>query len=155
MTFERNFDMIGMKLKEVTIEHWIEKAKQIAIAAHEGQTRNNGEPYITHPAAVAAAVELRLQPIAWLHDVVEDSAVTLNDLKQEGFPSYIIVAIDLLTHKNNEPNMSYWANIATNLDALEVKKKDIAHNMGSNPSEHAKRKYAKALVFFAQKSGVA
>ena len=140
-----------MKLEDATIEHWINRMREIATAAHEGQTRRGGEPYITHPEAVAAMVEDRLKPIALGHDLIEDTKVTLDDLKKEGFPSYILDAVDLLTHKDKEPNVTYWARIATNPDALEVKKKDIAHNLGSNPSEHAKQKYAKAIEFFKQK----
>ena len=140
-----------MNISEIMEDDWIQLAKAIATAAHEGQKRNGGEPYITHPAAIASALEPRLQPIGWLHDTVEDTKVTLDDLKKEGFPSYIIDAVDLLTHKKGDSNVVYWGKIAANPDAVEVKKKDIAHNLGSNPSEHAKQKYAKAIEFFKQK----
>ena len=76
-----------MKLSEQTPEFWIVKAKEIATEAHEGQKRSDGKPYITHPARVAAAVKDRLKPIAWLHDVVEDTRVTLDDLKKWDFPA--------------------------------------------------------------------
>jgi (p)ppGpp synthase/HD superfamily hydrolase len=65
-----------------------------------GQKRTNGSSYIKHPARVAAKVEDRLKPIAWLHDVVEDTKVTMEDLRVEGFPTYILDAVDVLTHKN-------------------------------------------------------
>lgn len=137
-----------MKLVEQTIDHWIELARQIATQAHEGQTRNGGEPYITHSEAVANVVEDRLKPIAWLHDVIEDTNVTLENLKQAGFPSYIVNAVDLLTHRDKEPNVVYWRKMLVNPDAVIVKIADIKHNLSSNPSIHSKEKYIKALAVF-------
>jgi (p)ppGpp synthase/HD superfamily hydrolase len=137
-----------MNLADQTLEYWIKRSVEIAYAAHEGQTRNDGTPYIKHPFRVADNVEDRLKPIAYLHDVVEDTRVTLEDLKKEGFPYYIIDAVDLLTHRKGESNVAYWTKIKTNPDALTVKLMDIRDNMNSNPSEYAKKKYEKALNFF-------
>lgn len=137
-----------MKMSELPIEVWIEKMRNIAHAAHHGQKRNDGRPYIEHPERVAAAVEDRLKPIALGHDLIEDTKVTLKDLKRVGFPSYIIDAIDLLTHRKNEPNLSYWGKIKTNSDAKTVKLVDINDNVNDAPSEHARHKYARALSFF-------
>jgi (p)ppGpp synthase/HD superfamily hydrolase len=121
----------------------------VANLAHHGQLRKDGRtPYIKHPARVADAVEDRLKPIAWLHDVVEDTKITLEDLKSYGFPAYIIEAVDVLTHKNREPNVIYWGRIKENPDALAVKLADINDNVNDSPSEHAKQKYARALAFF-------
>ena len=137
-----------MKLSDQTLDHWIRRAQEIATMAHEGQKRTDGSPYIKHPARVASAVEDRLKPIAWLHDVVEDTRVTLENLKAEGFPLYIIEAVDLLTHRKGEPNLSYWGKIKTNSDALAVKLADINDNVNDTPSEYAKQKYGRALSFF-------
>lgn len=137
-----------MKLSDQTLDHWIRRAQEIATAAHEGQKRTDGSTYIKHPARVADAVEARLKPIAWLHDVVEDTRVTLDDLKAEGFPLYIIEAVDLLTHRKGEPNLSYWGKIKANPDALAVKLADINDNVNDTPSEYAKQKYGRALSFF-------
>lgn len=132
-------------------DRWIEKAKEIATHAHAGQFRRDGTtPYITHPEAVAASVEDRLKPIAYLHDVPEDTETTIEDLKREGFPDYIIAAVTLLTHKDGQSNMKYWHEILTNADAVKVKIADIKHNLSCNPSEHAKEKYARALTLFAE-----
>jgi len=74
------------------------KAIEIAYEAHEGQTRWSGEPYITHPEAVAAAVITEDEKIvAWLHDVVEDTNVTLEDLMGEGFSGDVIDGVDAMT----------------------------------------------------------
>lgn len=137
-----------MKLSEQNIEFWIAKAQEIATQAHEGQKRSDGKPYITHPTRVAAAVEDRLKPIAWLHDVVEDTRVTLQDLRAIGFPTYILTAVDLLTHRKSEPNLVYWGKIKENPDALAVKLADINDNVNDTPSEYAQHKYARALSFF-------
>ena len=123
---------------------------EIAGFAHEGQTRNDGSPYIEHPMRVAMAVEDRLKPIAYLHDVVEDTKVTLEDLKVAGFPSYVIETVDVLTHKNKEPNLDYWARIKANPDAKAVKLADINDNLNDKPSERARNKYDLALKFFAE-----
>ena len=129
---------------------WIRKAQIIALAIHEDQKRSDGRPYVEHLAQVAAKVNDRLKPIAWLHDTIEDhpDKISLDDLRKEGFPSYIVDAVDLLTHKKGVSNMEYWKQILTNQDAVAVKLRDIEDNMGDNPSEHAKIKYAKALDLF-------
>jgi (p)ppGpp synthase/HD superfamily hydrolase len=137
-----------MKIKDVTLEGWVRRAQEIATVAHESQKRNDGSPYIKHPTRVANAVEDRLKPIAWLHDVVEDTPTTLENLKAEGFPSYIIEAVDLLTHRKGEPNLSYWGKIKTNSDALAVKLADINDNVNDTPSEYSRQKYGLALSFF-------
>lgn len=141
-----------MKLTEQTLEHWTELAKQVATRIHEGQRRTNGGPYIDHPARVAEKVEPRLKPIAWLHDTVEDhpDKISIEDLKGMGFPSYIIDAVDLLTHRKGDTNMAYWKKIATNPDAVAVKLKDIEDNLGGNPTEYQIQKYGRALDLFKQ-----
>lgn len=129
----------------------IDQARNVAEAAHRGQTRRDGGDYFTaHVEPVAASVEDKLKPIAYLHDVVEDTDITLEDLKQAGFPEYVITAVDVLTHKNNEPNVSYWTRIAQNKDAAAVKLADIKNNLSGVPSDRQKSKYEQALQLFAR-----
>lgn len=137
-----------MESNKNTLQYWINRAQQIATEAHKGQTRRGGDPYITHPTRIAAKAEDRLKPIAFLHDVPEESDVTLQDLEKDGFPSYIIKAVDLLTHKEGDSNAVYWKKILTNQDAIKIKLLDIEDNLASNPSDHAKQKYARALELF-------
>lgn len=142
-----------MKSNEKTLEYWIQQAQEIATRAHRGQFRNdNTTPYINHPIRVSVAVEDRLKPIALLHDSIEDSdgKVTLDTLREYGFPQYIITAVNLLTHKHGDSNMVYWKNILTNEDASKVKIADIRDNLGDSPSEYAKQKYVRALELFKQ-----
>jgi len=133
------------------IDALIKAMREIAIAAHLGQFRKNGKtPYINHVEAVAEMVEDRLKPIALGHDLLEDTEITLKDLKNVGFPEYILNAIDLLTHRNSEPNTSYWNKISKNPDATAVKIADIKHNLSDDPSPKQIDKYSKALSFFSR-----
>lgn len=141
-----------MNFNNQPISYWIELAEKVATRIHANDTRNDGSPYIRHCWRVAMAVEDRLKPIAWLHDTVEDhpDKITIQDLRDMHFPEYIVVGVELLTHLKGVPNMEYWAKIKENLDALEVKRKDINDNVNDHPSEKARQKYALALQFFNQ-----
>ena len=134
-----------MEMTEKQLQTVIEQAKNVAEAAHRGATRNDGKtPYFTHVEAVADAVEPRLKPIALLHDVVEDSDITIEDLKNAGFPPYVLEAVELLTHRNNEPNVSYWAKIA------KIKIADMKNNLSDSPGDRQREKYMKGLALFAK-----
>lgn len=139
-----------MKLQETTIQHWIELAKSIATEVHKDQKRRGGEPYINHLRRVANGVSDRLKPIAWLHDSVEDhpDKISLADLRNHGFPSYVIRGVDLMTHKEGKTNLQYWQEMLVSDDAVQVKLVDIQDNLSSQPSDHAKQKYARAIEFF-------
>ena len=142
--------VIIVNLADQTLDYWINTMRQIAITAHTGQFRNDKKtPYITHILGVADAVEPRLKPIALGHDLLEDTKITLDDLKKAGFPKYILDAIDLLTHRNNEPNITYWKKILNNPDASTVKVADIKYNLNDSPSDRQKQKYQQALQLFA------
>ena len=134
-----------------TLDYWINLAKQIANDSHKNQFRRDGvTPYIIHVDGVAQQVEPRLKPIAYLHDVVEDTKTTLQDLINAGFPSYITDAVNLLTHRSSDPDIIYWKGILTNPDAAEVKVVDINYNLNDNPSQNQINKYNRALEIFAQ-----
>ena len=106
------------------------RAASVAMAAHLGQTRRDGKtPYITHPKAVADLVEGDdAKMVALLHDVVEDTVVTMDDLK-EFFPENICQAIDAMSHRENESYLNYVLRLCKNDLARKVKFADIAHNM--------------------------
>jgi (p)ppGpp synthase/HD superfamily hydrolase len=115
-------------------------AESFARAAHDGQFDKVGADYIHHPAAVAANVE-RLGgtatqiAAAWLHDVVEDTSVTADDLAEQ-FPAAIVEAVVAVTKVDGESTAGYFARVAANPDAVVVKVADLAHN--TEPSRVAK-----------------
>lgn len=135
------------------------KAMRIAYAAHHGQFDYNGIPYIFHPIHLAEQMDDEASCCAaLLHDVVEDTDVTLEDLRKD-FPEEIIQIVKLLTHDGNAEydNMDYFdyvRQIKTHPIARKVKLADIAHNsdqtrcVGSDLTEEKlaywKAKYEKA-----------
>ena len=104
-------------------------ARAIAERAHAGQVDKAGKPYIGHPAHVAVSVEGdKAKAVAWLHDVVEDTPMTLDDLRAAGIDDEVLAALELLTHDKTVPYMEYVAAIRENDLARTVKLADLAHN---------------------------
>ena len=109
------------------------KAMRFAYNAHHGQLDYNGIPYIFHPIHLAEAMEDEISCCtALLHDVVEDTAVTLEELSRE-FPPEVVEAVALLTHDDSEEHSqeAYWnyiRRIREHPVAKKVKLADIAHN---------------------------
>lgn len=109
----------------------LDKAIKIAVEAHSGQKTLNGEPYILHPLHLMSKMENEDDRIvAVLHDVLEDSNVTLLDLKHEGFSLYQLDALVALNHLPGEPYLKkYIERVAGNLLATNTKIEDLKHNM--------------------------
>ena len=104
------------------------KAMKIAYAAHHGQLDYNGIPYIFHPMHLAEQMDEEISCcVALLHDVVEDTDVTMEELATE-FPPDAIDALKLLTHDDGVEYFSYVRAIKSNPIAQKVKLADIAHN---------------------------
>ena len=81
----------------------LERAIQLAVQAHGGQTDKAGQSYVLHPLRVMLRMETDLERIvAVLHDVVEDSTLTLTDLERAGFPKEVLDAVDCLTKREAE-----------------------------------------------------
>lgn len=107
----------------------IEKALRIAAQAHEGQVDKQGLPYIHHPLRVMAAVEgSEAKVVAVLHDVIEDSEVTEEDLRREGFGEPILAALACLTHRDGESYAEYVVRCKGNEIARRVKLADLEDN---------------------------
>ncbi len=107
----------------------VELAKNIAKKAHEGQEDKSGKDYIYHPLTIASYMKTDDEKIAaLLHDVVEDSAITLNDLVQYGFSNDVIKAVDVLTKKEGQPYDKYIEILKTSTIAIKVKIADLTHN---------------------------
>lgn len=135
-------------------------ALKIAIIAHDGQKDRGGHPYILHPITVSEnCITAKAKIVALLHDVIEDSFMTIDDLKKEINDEDIIIAVDLLTKKTQKLNdfdyVNYLYNIKNNKLAREVKISDIRHNMNLSrlsysptPNDYKRQnKYKKSLDF--------
>lgn len=131
------------------------KAMNICFQAHKDQFDKSGVPYVFHPIHLAEQMTDEATTIvALLHDVVEDSGMTLDELKAEGFPPEVIRAVEKMTHDPKVPYMDYIAAIAEDPIAREVKLADLRHNSDitrlSNVTEwdHRRReKYLRAIKF--------
>jgi len=126
-----------------------ELAEEIARRAHAGQFRRDGRtPYIAHPAGVAAKVgnnEIRLA-VAWLHDVLEDTAETPATLAAAGMTAEVIEAVLCLTKQPEDSYEVYLLGVLNNPLARAVKIADMLHNLSDHPTPKQIRKYAGALL---------
>lgn len=110
-----------------------ERALMLCIDAHfKTRRRFNAEPYSNHPMAVCRMVSgmgVEYEIVALLHDIVEDTDVTLEGLRLFGFQDYIIEAIDAISQRQNESNMDYIKRCNKNKIARIVKVADMMHNL--------------------------
>lgn len=121
------------------------KALIFATKAHAGQKRRNGNNYIIHPIRVSQEVETEYQRVcALLHDVVEDTDVTLDQIRNE-IGMEVAETVDCLTHRKGESYDDYITRVLTDRDAVAVKIADICDNLSDSPSENAINKSARAL----------
>ena len=108
----------------------IEKAIEIAARAHAGQVDKAGAPYIFHPLRLMLAVNGEYERMAAvLHDVVEDTPLTFDDLAREGFPALVIDAVRALTKHQGESRIDAAHRAAANPLARRVKLADVGDNM--------------------------
>lgn len=108
----------------------IEDAITLALDAHRGQTQKDGSPYILHPLTLMTRLRDPLQQmVAVLHDVVEDTPVTLVQLREQGYPAEAVNAVDALTRRPDESYSNFIQRIKLNPIARQVKLADIEHNM--------------------------
>lgn len=118
-------------LRELTEKYKAYKAYKIARKAHEGQIDKGGKPYINHPLTVAKNVKGHEEKIvALLHDVVEDSSYSLEDIKSFGFSENVVKSIECLTRDKDkdEDYDNYIERILSNPIAVKVKIADMEHN---------------------------
>ena len=110
----------------------IEDIIRIAVAAHDGQKDMVGNPAILHVLAVGLMGKtLDEKKTGILHDVVEDSDVTLSDLREKGVEEGVLEAVDLLTHRDETSYEDYVKRIVLsgNQTAIQVKLNDLHHNL--------------------------
>ena len=105
------------------------KAMRLCFDAHKDQTDRSGLPYVFHPFHVAEQMpDEETTIVALLHDVVEDTSYTLDDLRAMRFEKEVLDALALMTHDRNVPYMEYVAKLSGNEIARTVKLADIRHN---------------------------
>ena len=108
----------------------IETSLHIALRAYAGKTDKAGREYILHPLRVMAKMETDLErSAALLHDVIEDSEITAEDLLAAGIPAEVVEAVQFLTKRENEEYQDFVARAKKNKLAANVKIADIEDNI--------------------------
>ena len=109
------------------------KAMILAAKGHMGQVDKGGHPYILHPTRVMLSCKtVEEKTVAMLHDLLEDTAYTEDDLREEGFPAEIIEAVVCLTKTEGEEYADYVERVCQNKLAARVKLADLKDNMDLN-----------------------
>lgn len=137
----------------------LNNAIALARKAHDRQLDKGGQPYINHPLRVMNNMEtVEEKIVAVLHDAVEDSDLTLEDLKVAGFSDLIIEAIDAITKQEGEKRKDYLRRVMNNPLALRVKIADMSDNADisriPNPTERDRERiriYKKNIVKLQKK----
>lgn len=123
--------------------------QSIATNAHAKQTRRDGvTKYITHPAKVVDLVgddDERLQCVAWLHDVIEDTDLNADDLLKCGVPHDVVQSVEILAKKEGDNYHDYLERVNGNYSAKMVKIADMVANLTDKPTPKQVRKYTKGL----------
>ncbi len=108
----------------------LEKAIEIAVEAHRGQIDKAGKIYILHPMRVMLRGKNETEQIVGiLHDVVEDTPITIEMLRKEGFSETVLAALECVTKQKNESYGHFIERILQNPLATQVKLYDIEDNM--------------------------
>ena len=141
-----------------TEQSMVDLALSIARKAHEGQLDKAGVDYIEHPIYVASQVDTEEEKaVALLHDVIEDSPVSAEELLQAGLPETVVTAVQVLTKKKEQDYQTYLETVKKNPLARVVKLADLKHNSDlsrlSSITEKDKerlKKYKKAIDFLSR-----
>ncbi len=105
------------------------KAIRLMFDLHKEQTDKSGLPYVFHPWHVAESMDDEITAtVALLHDAVEDTDLTLEDVREAGFPEEVVAALGCMTHDDSVDYMDYVRALAPNAVARKVKLADLRHN---------------------------
>lgn len=105
------------------------KALKLSFEAHKDQVDKSGMPYVYHPFHLAEQMnDENTTIVALLHDVAEDTNITVDDIRKMGFNEEVCVALKLMTHDENVPYMNYVKKLKDNPIAKAVKLADLKHN---------------------------
>ena len=141
------------------------KALKLCFEAHKEQTDKSGLPYVFHPFHLAEQMEDEDSTItALLHDVAEDTDISLEDIAGMGFSRTVMEALALLTHDETVPYMEYVKAIGKNPVARKVKLADLRHNSDLSRLDAGQinekalarvKKYAEAIRLLEEKEELA
>ncbi|MBQ6864708.1 MAG: GTP pyrophosphokinase [Clostridia bacterium] len=134
------------------------KAMKLCFEAHKDQVDKSGMPYVFHPFHLAEQMQDETTTVvALLHDVIEDTDYTLQDLTDMGFQKEITDALALLTHDKDVPYMDYVAAVKGNAVAKAVKLADLRHNSDlsrldviTDKARARKEKYMQAIALLEE-----
>ena len=134
------------------------KALKLCFTAHKDQTDKSGMPYVFHPFHLAEQMpDEDTTIVAFLHDVIDDTPYTLDDLRAMGFNEQVLDALALMTHDKRVPYLDYVAKIKGNKIARTVKLADLKHNSDlsrlNNVDEKAMKrieKYRQAIALLSE-----
>lgn len=135
LTYEQDKELLRevleyLDLRKKNAPSMLSEGIRIALEAHEGKTDRGGQPYILHPLRVMLAMkEDHLRLAAILHDVVEDSSITLGQLSAKGFPEDVVRIVGTLTRRELESYDDYISRVLLSEDACHVKLADLKDNM--------------------------
>jgi (p)ppGpp synthase/HD superfamily hydrolase len=150
-----------MKLTKVDLREGVEAAAfDVAYSAHDGQYRRDGvTAYFRHPVDVRNRIVEKYGPfaeekiaVAYLHDVIEDTEYTAEDLLELGFSEEIVDAVVALTKVEGETYAEFVLRAKENEIARAVKIQDIFANLNDDPTDYQIRKYSKALLVLVDKT---
>ena len=135
----------------------IDIALAIAKKAHAGQVDKAGVDYIQHPLYVASQVKTEQEKtVALLHDVIEDSDVTADDLLASGLSNEVVTAVQILTKKKGQSYQEYLEKVKSNNLARIVKLADLKHNLDlsrlksvTNTDYERVKKYKNAIRYLS------
>lgn len=141
--------------------HLTKRALKLCFAAHRDQTDKSGLPYVFHPFHLAEQMPDELTTVvALLHDVVEDTPYTLEDLAKLGFPQKVLSTLARLTHDPSVPYLDYVAALKEDPIARQVKLADLRHNSDLTRLDHVDdkarqraEKYAAAIRLLEEPDG--
>jgi (p)ppGpp synthase/HD superfamily hydrolase len=135
--------------------NYVKQAHKIAIEAHKGQKDRGGKNYIRHPEYVASLMTSdEEKAAAFLHDVLEDSPTTAQDLLDQGIPPQVVEAVQVLTKQPGESYQAYLERVRLNPISKKVKLGDLKHNSDlgrlkvvTDKDRARKVKYQNAMAF--------
>lgn len=140
----------GRRNKYMIYTEMAKKALCLSFNAHKEQVDKSGTPYVYHPFHLAEQMDSKeAVAVALLHDVVEDTNYTIDDIISMGFPKSVTDALALMTHDESVPYMDYVAKIKSNTIAKAVKLADLRHNSDISRLDIVDEKAIKRLKKYA------